>query len=188
LFHVLISSVECDYQLVPIAQEAHGEEAMHHPSLPADENLPEVYTEQDVSPQALSQVEIEYKRHELNESDKYTVADPTPMIPAFDPVWPDQHGTPTTNDTLSPAAMILPWDSSILTAGESDIHDNENNHGEDVHTEKAEIKRICGFRQKTFFLIIVAALIIIAAAIGGGVGGGLAATRSKQAIPNNPDG
>ncbi|CZR67097.1 uncharacterized protein PAC_16996 [Phialocephala subalpina] len=122
-----------------------------------DENLPEVRI--DTSPQALSNLEAEYKRRHLEERE--------PKYPVIYDNAPE---------TVVPAERSLPPES--VTAGE-----REQEQVPSAEEPPAKKGKICGLTRRMFFIVLVALLVIIAAAVGGGVGGTVSSSRSKNAAP-----
>lgn len=134
----------------------------------SDEGLPEVIP--DTSPQALTNLEAQYKQHGEEERDKYPVVyDDAPKLPNNEA----QAQEPPEALAASPNGSV-PWEPFAAGEGTTDAPGTTS--------EKEETEpRICGLRRKVFFLLLLVALLVVAAAIGGGVGGGVAAARSRAA-------
>lgn len=117
-----------------------------------DENLPEVGI--DTSPQALSNLEAEYKRRHLEEREpKYPVIYDNAVVPA--------------EGSLPPvSATAREWEQAPS-----------------AEEPPEKTGKICGLTRRMFFIALVALLVIIAAAVGGGVGGTVSSSRSKNTAP-----
>lgn len=141
----------------------------------ADHGLPEVVPDTS-APQALTNLEAQYKHREMDERDKYHVVyDTAPMMPdSGNAAYYQQHPP----SVMSPGGT-MPWDS--FPAGESS--NGPNGSSRELDTEP----RVCGVRRKTFFLLLIAALLLVAGAIGGGVGGGIASARARQGSSSSSD-
>ena len=124
---------------------------------PHDDSLPEVRV--DNSPQALSNLEAEYKwRHFEEREPKYPV------------VYDDAL------KTAIPAQTSLHFESS--TAAEQAPGATE--------PLPPQEKRIFGLKRKIFFLVLATLIIlIIAAGVGGGVGGSVSHSKSKTPVVDN---
>jgi hypothetical protein len=121
---------------------------------PHDDGLPEVTV--DSSPQALSNLEAEYKwRHFEEREPKYPV------------VYDDAL------KTAIPAPPLFPYQSAAAA---------EQAPTATEPLSPTQEKRIFGLRRKIFFLVLATLIIlIIAAGVGGGVGG--SASHSKSNTP-----
>jgi hypothetical protein len=123
-----------------------------------DDNLPEVRV--DNSPQALSNLEAEYKwRHFEEREPKYPV------------VYDDAL------KTAIPAPTSLHYESAAAT---------EHTPGATEPLTPTQEKRLFGLKRRIFFLILATLIIfIIAAGVGGGVGGSVSHSKSKTPVVDN---
>ena len=146
--------------------------------LPPDENLPEVVP--DSSPQAISDVEAQYKQREFDDNDKFPVQyDDTPKIPSPGGYDQTTAAHPAAQDVSAVSAVRSP--GSVPWEPVSAVEETPGGQGSAADNEKApDERRICGIRRKIFFIALLVAFIILAVAIGGGVGGGLAAQNRSQ--------
>ncbi|PVH81883.1 hypothetical protein DL98DRAFT_530641 [Cadophora sp. DSE1049] len=133
-----------------------------------DENLPEVVI--DTSPQALSNLEAEYKRNHLEEHEpKYPAIDDTTSKMVVPTELEIQGQYPQT--TISPDGSI-PWESTTAAKKAPGAEEPPAKEG-----------KICGLTRKVFFIVLVVLFVIIAAGVGGGVGGAAASSRSNNPAP-----
>jgi hypothetical protein len=131
-----------------------------------DHDLPEVVPDTS-TPQALTNLETQYKQRETSEKDKYHVIYDTAPI-----IIPDGTSLEHISHSAIGPTGSTPWIKSPAS-GESD---SPNASSGKLMAQPP----ICGLRRRTFFLLSLAALVIVAGAIGGGLGGGLAASRARK--------